>query len=151
MRFIHYNQRNLLLGEHLRKTRHPQPLGSNEEELQFSGQIVAAGLARVHPAAPGVNPLYDKPTCLEFGHLVFHQGNEGTDDERRPPARDGRQLVAQRFARPGGHDQQHVAAFDDRPANRFLIGEESVETERAAEKRGKVFGGRGRVIGSRKG
>ena len=150
VRLIDHDQRNLPLGEHLRKARHAQPLRRNEEELQFAGQVVAASLARVHPAAPGMNALHGKTASLELGHLVFHQGDEGTDDQRRPAARDGRQLIAQRLARPGGHDQQHVAPFNHRPANRFLIGEECVETEGAVQKRRKVNGGRGRVNGGRK-
>ena len=147
VRLIHHDQRNLPLGEHLRKARHAQALRRNEQELQFAGQVVAASLPRIHPAAPGMNALHSKTPSLELGHLVFHQGDQGTDDQRRPAARNGRQLIAQRLARPGGHDQQHVAPFDHRPANRFLIGEESVETEGAAQKRAQVNGGSGRLNG----
>ena len=129
VRLIHYDQRNLPFGEHLREARHAQPLRRDEQELQLASQIVAANLPRVHAAAPGMNALHGTPEEFKLGDLIFHQSNQGADHQRRSAARNGRQLIAQRLARPRGHDQQHVAPVDHRLANCFLIGQESVETE----------------------
>ena len=49
-----------------------------------------------------------KPALLQLGDLVFHQGDQRADHQRGAAARDARQLVAERLAGAGGHDQQHV-------------------------------------------
>ena len=43
-------------------------------------------------------------------HLVLHQRDERRDDDGQVPAHQRRELVAERLARAGGHDDEHVAA-----------------------------------------
>ena len=70
-----------------------------------------------------------KSALFELGHLIFHQGDQRADHERGAAARDAGQLVAERLARAGGHDQQDVAAVDDGLADGFLVGAEGGEAE----------------------
>ncbi len=74
-----------------------------------------------------------KPRALQLGHLVFHQRDQRADDQRGAAARDARQLVAQRFAGAGGHDQQDVAALDHGVADGLLVGAEIGKPERVAQ------------------
>ena len=50
------------------------------------------------------------------------------------------QLVAERFARSGRHDQQNVLTVDDGLADGLLIGAEGREAEGLVEKIGQVSG-----------
>ena len=83
--------------------------------------------------ASGVDALHREAALLELGGLIFHQRDQRADHQRRAAARDAGQLVAERFARAGGHDQQHVLALDHGAADRFLVGAESGEAEGAVE------------------
>ena len=71
--------------------------------------------------------------CRELGGLVVHECDERTDDERGAAARDGGELVAERFAGAGGHDEQDVAAVGGGAADRLLIRAEGGEAEGAGE------------------
>jgi hypothetical protein len=61
--------------------------------------------------------------------LVFHQGDEGGDDQAGPGQDQGRELVADRFARPGGHHRQNVLAGEDRLHDLLLAGPELMKPE----------------------
>ena len=77
--------------------------------------------------------------CGELGDLVLHERDERRDDQRGSAARDGGKLVAERLPRPGGHDQQQVAAGDGGAADRFLVGAKARESEDGVQKLGEVF------------
>ena len=68
---------------------------------------------------------------VEGGHLVFHECDERTDDQRGSSARDGGELVTEALAGAGGHDQENVLSFDGRLAHSFLVGTERGEAKRA--------------------
>ena len=53
-------------------------------------------------------------------HLVFHQGNEGGDDQGKAGKDKGGQLIAEGFAAAGGHQGQAVAAGQSM-ADNFLL------------------------------
>ena len=106
-----------------------QALRRDEEELQVAVEVVDAGLARGGAVAPGVDALHREVALLELGHLIFHQGDQRTDHQRGAAARHGGQLVAQRLAGAGGHDQQDVAALDHGLADGFLAWAEGGEAE----------------------
>ena len=52
--------------------------------------------------------------ALQRLDLVLHQRDERRDDEREVRAHERGQLVAERLARAGGHDDEHVAARERR-------------------------------------
>ena len=59
--------------------------------------------------------------CLaERGYLVFHQGDEGGDDQGDAVEHQGGDLVAQGLPAAGGHDAQHVPARQDGVNERLL-------------------------------
>ena len=44
--------------------------------------------------------------------LILHERDERRDDHREPRAEHGRKLIAERLARPRGHDREHVTALE---------------------------------------
>ena len=60
------------------------------------------------------------PACSQRRHLVFHQRDEGRDDETNAWTRQGWNLVAERLASAGRHQDEGVVAgnrvLDDPPA-----------------------------------
>ncbi len=82
---------------------------------------------------PGMDAGDAQTACCELGCLVLHERDERTDDQRRAAARYGRQLVAERFAGAGRHDQQQIAPGDGGAADLLLIRAEGRETEDAGE------------------
>ena len=129
VRLVDRDQARLAFSEHLRKAGHPQPLGRDKEELKRAVEVGAAGLARGLPGASGVNARHVEAARGQFGGLVVHERDERRDDERGASAGQRRQLVAERLARAGRHDQQHVAALDRGAAHPFLIRPKGAESE----------------------
>src|SRR3954451_1286358 len=71
----------------------------------------------------------------------------GVDYEGGAARRDGRQLVAERFAGAGGHDEQDVAAGDDGLADGFLAWAEGGGAEGGLEEVGEgSVGGRSLTV-----
>ena len=78
----------------------------------------------------------------ERGVLVLHQRDQRRDDQRQLPVDQRRQLVAERFARAGGHDREHVAAGQRGLARLALARPEVGEPEPAAQLVGQIGGRR---------
>ena len=94
--------------------------------------------------------------CGEFGDLVFHERDEGRDDEGRSAESDGGELIAERLPCPGWHHKQQVAAIYCCAAYCLLVSAEPRKAKGRLQKLGKVFriGKSGQnaadMIGSRK-
>ncbi len=127
------DERWLALAEHLRETGNTQPLGRDEEKLQAAVEVVNASLARGLAIEPGVDAGDAEAACAELGRLVLHERDQRADDQRRAAAGNGRQLIAERFACAGGHDQQQVAPGDGGAADLLLIRAKGREAEGAGE------------------
>ena len=143
MRLVDGDEGGFALGEHFGEAGDAQALGRDEEELQIAVEVVDAGLAGGGAVASGVDALHGEAARLEGGDLVFHQRDERADDERGASARDGGELVAERFAGAGGHDEKDVFAFDGGLADGFLVGAEGGEAEGPVEEVGEGFVGLG--------
>jgi hypothetical protein len=74
--------------------------------------------------------------------LILHQRDQRRDDNRGARKMERRQLIAQRFARSGGHDRDGVAPGDDRLDDLALSGTELGEPERPVHEALQRFGGR---------
>jgi hypothetical protein len=74
----------------------------------------------------------------ELAGLVVHQRDQRTDDQRRSAASDGRKLVAERFSRSGGHDEQSVASVGGGSADSLLIGAEGGKAEGGMKQAGEI-------------
>ena len=72
--------------------------------------------------------------ALERLDLVLHQRDERADDQREVGAHERRQLVAERLARAGGHDHQHVAVGERRLHGLGLAAPEALEAEQLAQR-----------------
>jgi len=145
VRLVNGDQRGLALGQHLGEAWHSKALRGDEHELQSPVQIVAAGLARSQAVEARVHARDSAAEVGELGRLVVHQGDQGADDQRRPAARQGGELIAKRLAGARRHHQQDVPAGNGGAAHRFLVGSEGREAERLFEKGEKRFDGRAGV------
>jgi hypothetical protein len=95
MRLVDGDERRLAAREHLRESRHAQPLGRDEEVIEIAREIRLARLARREPRPAGVNALRREAALRELRDLVFHQRDERADHERRAAAREPRELIAE--------------------------------------------------------
>ena len=80
--FVDGDEDGLALGEHLREAGDAHAFGSDEEEVEVAGEVVAAGLAGVVAGEAGVDAGDAEAEGGELGGLVVHEGDEGGDDER---------------------------------------------------------------------
>jgi hypothetical protein len=70
--------------------------------------------------------------------LIFHQRNERRDDKRRAWQLQRGELVDQRLARAGGHDDEGIAFIQDVLKRGFLAGTKSGEVEVLMQGRKKI-------------
>ena len=61
-------------------------------------------------AEGGVEKRGGDAAGLQGVHLVFHQGDEGRDDDGEPVASEGGQLEAERFSAAGREEGEHIFA-----------------------------------------
>ena len=116
-------------GEHLGEAGDAQALGGDEEEVEAAGQVVDAGLPGARPIPPRMNALGGEALRLELGHLVLHEGDERAHDERGARAGDAGELIAERFPRAGGHDEEEVVPLGGGAADGLLIRPERAEAK----------------------
>ena len=124
MRLVNRDQARRALGQEFGKARHGQTLGSDVEKIQLARDILLAHAPRFEPVAPRMDPLGLEPLLAQLVRLVLHQCDQRADHDRGIAAGDSGQLVAQRLARSGRHDEQHVPAGHDILADRLLVGAE---------------------------
>jgi hypothetical protein len=74
-----------------------------------------------------------RPWAVSLAAWSSMSAMSGLTTSAVPPRGDGGELVAERLAGAGGHDQQHVAAVDGGAADGFLVGAEGGEAEGAVE------------------
>jgi len=93
---------------------------------EFPGRVI-----NVHPALLRVHQrdAVRQPARVQGLDLVLHERHERRDDDRQVVAQQRRQLVAERLARAGGHDDEHVASGQSGLAGLTLAGPEGGETE----------------------
>lgn len=126
VRFVDGDERGFAFSEHLREAGDAEALGGDEEEVESAFEIGAGGFAQVFARQAGVDAGNAEVEVGEFMGLVVHEGDQGGDDQRGavfsggPPGKRG-QLVAEAFARAGGHDEKHVAAGGGGFADGLLV------------------------------
>ena len=67
-------------------------------------------------------------------HLVFHQGNQGTDDQCHTVHHQCWQLIAHGFPTPGRHDHEGVSAGKDALDGFFLLTLEFIESKKCLQR-----------------
>ena len=110
VRLVDCDQHGLALREHLGEAGHRQALGRDEQEVELAVEIRAQHGLRLAAPAARVDALGAQAARAELRDLVVHQRDQRRDDQRRAAARQPRQLVAERLARAGRHDEQRVLA-----------------------------------------
>ncbi len=124
MGFVNRDEGRLALRQHLREAGNAEALRGDEEEVELAVEIVDANLPGGGTIASRVDAVGAEAALAHLRDLVLHQRDERADDQGGSAAGDAWQLVAERFAGAGGHDQEHVAAAGGRAAGLLLIGAE---------------------------
>jgi hypothetical protein len=121
MRLVDGEQRQLALGmqvvEQTQKTWRVQPLGRGVEQGDVAALQAQLHLLRLVVAQGGVQIGGADAGLMQRADLVVHERDQRRDHDRHAMAellaRNGRNLVAQRFAAARGHEHQRIAAVDD--------------------------------------
>ena len=151
MGLVDRDERRRAAGQHLGEAGDPQPLGGDEEEVEPPLEVRLDDRARGGPVAAGVDALRPQAQRLELRDLVLHERDERGDDERRAAAGEAGELVAERLAGAGGHDEEHVAALRGGAAHGLLVRPEGGEAEALAQEASRRVGrGTRPVPGSRR-
>ena len=123
------DQPHLQLGERGQHALGHQPLGRHVEDPGLAPRGPAPGGDVLVPAALGVDRVGRDPGQAQGGDLVVHQGDQGRDHHGQPAQNQRRHLEAERLARAGRHDREHVAACQERVDRRLLAGPKGLEAE----------------------
>ena len=143
VRLVDDEQADLDVLHRLQERRRGEALGRDVEQAQLA---VGGGLQRgavVGGVALGVDERDAAGRDLRQRlDLVLHERDERRDDERHVVAHERGQLVAQRLAGAGRHDDEHVArGRADRGADGVLLtGAEGVEAEGLTQGDGRIHG-----------
>ena len=70
---------------------------------------------------------------MQSVHLILHQGDQRRDNQRRATQHHRRQLIAERFAAAGGHDNDGILPFQDSAYDFRLTGAKTIEAEMLAQ------------------
>ena len=120
-----------------------EPLGGHVEEPQLArqGPLQGRGVgARVLLCVDQRHTLAEAAGAQRL-HLVLHERHQRRDHDREVVTQEAGKLVAERLARPGGHDHEHVPARQRRLAGLALPGPELGEAEELVQRSGQVHGG----------
>ena len=144
MRLVDHEQPHAHLAHAVEEARGREALGRHVEQPQLAGgrapehlRVGARVLLRVHERHPVAEPARG-----ERLDLVLHQRDERRDDHRQVVAQQRRKLIAERLARAGGHDDQHVAVGQRGLARLALARPEAREAEVLVQGGGQVHGGK---------
>jgi len=133
MRLVNGDQRQRAGLEQGEGTRLHQALRGNVEQIQPAAAQVVFNRAPAFGAQRGVEDLGAHAIGLERLDLVAHQGDQRRDDDTRAGAHQRRNLVAKRFAAPGGHQHQRIAACNQRLDDFALAAAKIAESEDLAQ------------------
>ena len=106
-----------------------QALGRRVDELLPPCLDCLLDLAKLGGRERAVDRRDLDPALVQGVGLVLHQGDQRTDDHRRPLQRQGGQLEAEALARAGRHDHQRVAPLQRRADGPLLTRPEPSEPE----------------------
>ena len=108
MGLVHGDHGDLLLLHEAQKALVFQPLRGDVQELVHPLPELPAGLPIGCLIQRAVVQGRRDARAVERRHLVFHQGDEGRDDQRQTRQEQRRDLITHGLAAPGGHDAQDV-------------------------------------------
>ena len=137
VRLVHGVERDLHFAQHLDVLLLGQRLGRDVEELRLAGEQVLADLVDLLARQRRIEEMRD---ALRTGHeaaqqvdLILHQGDQRRDDDRCTIHHQSRQLIAQRLAASGGHQDESITPSNQVRDDLFLVRLEGVVAEKLFE------------------
>ena len=128
----------------LDKAARGEALGRDVEQAQLAGR---GAVERRRVGARVLLRVDERHALAETARrerldLILHERDERRDDDREVVAQERRQLVAERLAGAGRHNDEHVAACQRRLAGLALAGPELGEAEVLVQRAGRGPWGR---------
>ena len=120
MSLVHCQQGDSRFPGEAEKIRGRQPLRRHIDDFISPVFSAAKHLPVLLCREGGIEIGGGDPGLAERGHLILHQGNQGRNNQGQPRQQQGGQLIANRLARPGGHDPQRIPAGQQRLNQRLL-------------------------------
>ena len=115
--FHAFEQRDVLrFGERFR--RYVQEFGHPPQQIFLHLLHLRPGQGRVQEVGDAV---FSGLEAADGIYLVFHQGDQGGDDDGRPLHQQGRQLVAKGLAAAGGHEYKGIVPGNQVADDVFLV------------------------------
>ncbi len=145
VRLVDHEQPDPRVADALEEPGRREPLGSDVEQPQVTARGAVQRLAVRGGVLLGVDEAdIAGRDPLDRLHLVLHQRHERRDHDRQVGPHQRRQLVAERLARAGRHDHEHVAAGDRRLDRLLLARPEPLEPEQLVQRPLGITGARDR-------
>jgi hypothetical protein len=132
---IHREERNLDSRERIEEAVRAEAFRGDVNEFVFALAHSIEAFLLFRPTERGVDHGGRDAAGDERVHLVFHQRDEGRDDEGDTAETKRGDLEAERFAAAGGHDDESVTTGDDFGNDFLLAVEKSGEPEMLFERR----------------
>ena len=129
MGLVHAEQRDLYAVGKAQKARGQQPLRGHIHDLVHAVAGVGQGLAALVFGEGGVDVGRPHAHLDQRLHLVLHQADQRADHHSDAGQQQCRELIADGFARAGGHDRQHVLPGEQGVHHLLLAGAEGVVAE----------------------
>ncbi|HYO56436.1 MAG TPA: hypothetical protein VEU50_26970 [Archangium sp.] len=143
VRLVHHQQAHGHARQGLEEGLVAQAFGRDEQDLVFAPLEAAQALELLGGGEAGVDEGGGDVAPGERVHLILHQRHERGDHQRHIRLEQGAELVDERLARAGGHDDERVAPRDDVLEGLGLPRAEMRKGEVAAQRRVQLHGGLG--------
>ena len=121
---IHNDIANLHLWKIRLEKERAEPFRRQIQKLHVAVSGIVQREVHFTPVHPGINRERLHPAVPQILHLVFHQRDKGSDDQRDTVRHQSRHLEAHGFSASGREYRQHVLAVQRRPHDLLLHGPE---------------------------
>ena len=137
MRLVHGVEGDLHLPQELDVLVLRQGLRRHVQQLGLAGEQVLADLVDLLARERGIEEVRDAPLpgheAAEQVDLVLHQGDQRGDDNGRAFHHQSRQLITQRLAASGGHQDEGITPSDQVRDDLLLVRLEGIVAEKLLE------------------
>lgn len=129
MGFVDCEEGDGEVGEGVDEAAADQAFGGDVKELKAAGAKVCEDVAGFGGGEAGVEAGGGDTAFDEGVDLIFHEGDQGGDDDGEAVQEEGGELVAKAFARSRGEDREGGAAFEEGGDDAALAGAELGKAE----------------------
>ena len=138
VRFIDGEKRNVRAGEPVPEVLVGEPFRSDVEHGEGASAHLVIDRVGFLSAEGGVESCGGDVAISQGIDLILHEGDEGRDHQSEPVEENGRKLVAERLAAPGGKDRERWAICEEGLDDLFLAAAEFRKAEAGLEGGGEV-------------